>query len=72
MRNCGRRVELTLIDNSTMNPTDVVLSFPSLYKTAKFLDTLCCSVTDYNGTRFKSNVDGNIYLINILDPKIVN
>jgi hypothetical protein len=69
MRKCGRRVELTLIDKVSMCPTEVVHSFPSMYKAAKFMGAVCASVNSYNGTRYKSNADGNIYLINVLDPK---
>ena len=62
IRNCGRKVELTLID------TDEVHSFPSIYKSAKFLGTFACSVSRFNKCNFKSNADNKIYRINILDP----
>ena len=61
IRNCGRKVELTLID------TGEVHSFPSIYKSAKFLGTFACSVSRFNKCNFKSNADNKIYRINIVE-----
>jgi hypothetical protein len=41
MRKCGRRVELALIDEVLMNPSEVIHSFPSIYKAAKFMGVVC-------------------------------
>jgi hypothetical protein len=67
IRNSRRRVELTVIDPTTLKPTDEVYKFPSLYKTAKYLSTFSYTISNFNGCDFKSN--DKIYRINILDPK---
>lgn len=52
-----------------MVPTELVHSFPSMYKAAKFMGTVRASISSHNGTRYKYNADGNIHLIIVLDPK---
>jgi hypothetical protein len=50
---------LTLIDNATDR-----CILPIVVHDCKIF----CNVTNFNGTRIKSNADSNIYLINVLDP----
>jgi hypothetical protein len=62
-----RKVQLTLIDKQTLQPTNESITFPSLYKASKYMGTYSCSITNFNGCTYKSNIDDNIYRIDILE-----
>ena len=62
-----RKVQLTLIDKQTLHPTNESITFPSLYKAAKFMGTYSCSITNFNGCTYTSNINDNIYRIHILE-----
>ena len=61
-----KSAELTLLD-STYHPTDTKHSFPSIYKSAKFMGTYSSTITNHNGCTYRSNVDGKVYQIYIND-----
>jgi hypothetical protein len=61
-----RRVELTLLDDS-YQPTESQI-FPSLYKAAKFLGTVGCNITHYDGRWCRSKINDKLYRVTILDP----
>jgi hypothetical protein len=65
-RTRARRVELTLLDDSHQ-PTESQV-FPSLYKAAKFLGTVNCTITHYDGWWCRSKIDDKLYRVTILDP----
>jgi hypothetical protein len=69
IRGRARRVELTLIDDETFQPTESQI-FPSLYKAGKFLGTFGCVMTHFNGRWYKSKIDGKMYRVTILDPAL--
>jgi hypothetical protein len=66
IRTRARRVELTLLDDS-YQPTESQV-FPSLYKAAKFLGTVGCNITHYDGRWCRSKIDDKLYRVTILDP----
>jgi hypothetical protein len=67
IRGRARRVELTLLDDETFQPTESQV-FPSLYKAAKFLGTFSSVMTHFDGRWYKSKIDGKMYRVTILDP----